>query len=204
MVLHEYKTTDLKPDKINNDLSSLSLKLLAKLGALSRNRHPSVAALPKNHTPPNDDFKLVLENANGKWEAPVGQSIDYSIEVFHKLLDSFYQSIIFVSMELIEKSFDLLVAVLPVALKKMHPLAERILSVFAAILALSSKYLTISPTILTRIREQVKTEIKNYAEAVKDEMKAEGLTPYCRFFLKTLLTNLSERVLITREENFVK
>lgn len=38
----------------------------------------------------------------------------------------------------------------------MHPLAEKIINVFAAILALSSKYLTISPTILSRIREQVK------------------------------------------------
>jgi len=38
MVVSEYKSNDLKPEKINNDLSSLSLKLLAKLGALSRNR----------------------------------------------------------------------------------------------------------------------------------------------------------------------
>lgn len=38
MVINEYKSGDLKPEKINNDLSSLSLKLLAKLGCLSRNR----------------------------------------------------------------------------------------------------------------------------------------------------------------------
>ena len=55
-------------------------------------------------------------------------------------------------MELIEKSFELLLGVLPVALEKMSPLAEKIISVFSAILALSSKYLTISPTILNRIR----------------------------------------------------
>jgi len=55
-------------------------------------------------------------------------------------------------MEMIEKSFDLLIAILPLTLEKMSPLAEKIINVFAAILALSSKYLTISPTILTRIR----------------------------------------------------
>ena len=146
----------------------------------------------------------MLEGPRGRAEAPVAITIDYAIEVFHKLLDSFYQSIIFVSMELIEKSFELLLAVLPVALQQMNPLAEKILSVFSAILALSSKYLTISPTILNRIREQVRAEIKGYAEAVREELTSKGLTPYCRFFLKALISNLSERVLITREENFVK
>lgn len=43
MVISEFKSNDLKPEKINNDLSSLSLKLLAKLGALSRNRDPPIA-----------------------------------------------------------------------------------------------------------------------------------------------------------------
>jgi hypothetical protein len=47
MVVNEYKSNDLKPDKINNDLSSLSLKLLAKLGALSRNRDLVVNMKPK-------------------------------------------------------------------------------------------------------------------------------------------------------------
>lgn len=42
MVVGEFKSNDLKPEKINNDLSSLSLKLLAKLGALSRNRDPPI------------------------------------------------------------------------------------------------------------------------------------------------------------------
>jgi hypothetical protein len=42
MVINEYKSGELKPEKINNDLSSLSLKLLAKLGCLSRNRDLSL------------------------------------------------------------------------------------------------------------------------------------------------------------------
>jgi hypothetical protein len=61
-----------------------------------------------------------------------------------------------------------LVGVLPLALAKMHPLSEKILYVFSSILALSSKYLTISPSILARIREEVKNEIKNHTEAVKN------------------------------------
>lgn len=37
-MVNQCKTGDLKLDKITNDLSPLSLKLLAKLGALSRGR----------------------------------------------------------------------------------------------------------------------------------------------------------------------
>ena len=59
-------------------------------------------------------------------------------------------------MEVIEKSFRLLMDILPYVLEKMNPLAERIISVFASILALSSKYLTISQSILTKLRETVK------------------------------------------------
>ena len=70
-------------------------------------------------------------------------------------------------MEMIEKSFGILAGILPLALSKMHPLAEKILNVFSAILALSSKYLTISPSILAKIREDVKNEIKNHTEIVK-------------------------------------
>lgn len=84
------------------------------------------------------------------------------------MLDSFYQSIIFISMEMIERSFEVLLGVLPLALNKMHPLAQRILNVFAAILALSSKYLTISPSILARIREDVKNEIRTHTDLVKN------------------------------------
>ena len=37
-MVSECKVSDLKADKINNDLAALSLKLLAKLGCLSRGR----------------------------------------------------------------------------------------------------------------------------------------------------------------------
>lgn len=63
-------------------------------------------------------------------------------------------------MEVIEKSFRLLMDILPYVLEKMNPLAERIISVFASILALSSKYLTISQSILTKLREAVKNCLK--------------------------------------------
>lgn len=63
-------------------------------------------------------------------------------------------------MEVIEKSFRLLMDILPYVLEKMNPLAERIISVFASILALSSKYLTISQSILTKLRETVKNCLK--------------------------------------------
>ncbi len=124
MVSAEFKTNDLRPEKINNDLSSLSLKLLAKLGALSRNRDSPIAlAVPST---PAADFKLTFEREGQMGEgfsAPLTNCIEYAIEVFLKLLDSYYQSIIFISMEMIEKSFDLLISVLPLALAKMHPLA---------------------------------------------------------------------------------
>ena len=81
----------------------------------------------------------------------------------------------------------------------MHPLAEKILFVFCAILALSSKYLTISPSLLTKIREDVKAEIKRHTEIIKNEIRNTGLTEYSKFYLKALVENLSERVLITRE-----
>jgi hypothetical protein len=169
MIVTEHKPNDLKPDKINNDLSSLSLKLLAKLGALSRNRDITVDSKSKKAVTDQLDFKLLFE---GKQEERVaislGESIEYAIEIFHKLLDSFYQSIIFISMEMIEKSFAVLVDVLPLALAKMHPLAEKIMFVFSAILALSSKYLTISPSILSKIREEVKNEIKRHTDVVKN------------------------------------
>lgn len=51
MIVAEHKPNDLKPEKINNDLSSLSLKLLAKLGALSRNRDISIECIPKKRMP---------------------------------------------------------------------------------------------------------------------------------------------------------
>jgi len=63
-------------------------------------------------------------------------------------------------MEVIEKSFRLLMDILPYVLEKMNPLAERIISVFSSILALSSKYLTISQSILSKLREKVKNCLK--------------------------------------------
>ncbi len=61
MIVSEHKPNDLKPDKINNDLSSLSLKLLAKLGALSRNRDITVDCKPKKALTEEMDFKLLFE-----------------------------------------------------------------------------------------------------------------------------------------------
>jgi hypothetical protein len=106
MVSAEFKTNDLRPEKINNDLSSLSLKLLAKLGALSRNRDPPIALTPALQSPSLADFKLTFEREHKEGlTVPLTNCIEYAIEVFLKLLDSYYQSIIFISMEMIEKSF---------------------------------------------------------------------------------------------------
>lgn len=68
MVSAEFKTNDLRPEKINNDLSSLSLKLLAKLGALSRNRDPPISLnyqmqLP---APSNPNFQLIFKREKGE------------------------------------------------------------------------------------------------------------------------------------------
>ena len=79
-------------------------------------------------------------------------SIEYALEMFHKLLDSYYQTVGYISMEVIEKCFYLLMDALPPVLNSMSPLAERIVSVFTSILALSSKYLTISQSILAKLR----------------------------------------------------
>lgn len=92
------------------------------------------------------------QNGNKKFDVSLLPSIEYALEVFHKLLDSYYQSVVYISMEIIEKCFYLLMDTLPYVLTKMHPLAERIISVFASILALSSKYLTISQSILSKLR----------------------------------------------------
>lgn len=79
-------------------------------------------------------------------------AIEYAIEIFHKILDPFYQSIVFITMDMIEQCFELLKEVLPLTLVKMHQLSERIISIFCNILSLSSKYSTISQAILTHIR----------------------------------------------------
>ena len=124
MIVSEHKPNDLKPEKINNDLSSLSLKLLAKLGALSRNRDIAINSKTKKGLPEVLDFKIQFEGRRSEGIAiGMGDCIEYAIEIFHKLLDSFYQSIIFISMEMIENSFEVLVSVFPLALSKMHPLS---------------------------------------------------------------------------------
>ena len=61
MIVAEHKPNDLKPEKINNDLSSLSLKLLAKLGALSRNRDITIDCKSKKSLTDTLDFKLLFE-----------------------------------------------------------------------------------------------------------------------------------------------
>lgn len=65
MVVSEFKSNDLKPEKINNDLSSLSLKLLAKLGALSRNRDvPIEIASKKTPIEKEPDFEIIFKSFN--------------------------------------------------------------------------------------------------------------------------------------------
>lgn len=80
----------------------------------------------------------------------------------------------------------------------MHDLAERLIVLFSSLLSLHSKYVNISPNLLTRIREGVKDDLKNYSDNVGSELALKGLTDYSRFFLKCLLKGLSEKVLITR------
>ena len=107
-------------------------------------------------------------------------------------------------MDMIERCFGLLKETLALTLPKMHPLSERIIGVFCCVLSLHSKYLTVSQSILQHIRSQIKTIITDLAENIKKELLNCGLNEYCRFFIKSLVTNISERVLITREDNFVK
>jgi hypothetical protein len=91
------------------------------LGALSRKRDSPIALAVTSTLVA--DFKWTFERDRQMGEgfsAPLTNCIEYAIEVFLKLLDSYYRSIIFISMEMKEKSFDLLTSVLPLALAKMH------------------------------------------------------------------------------------
>ena len=208
-MVSDCKINDLKLDKINNDLSPLSLKLLAKLGALSRNRELPLKMKEKDYANKEAKLKeleLVYKDIKTKkaFKVEMVDSIEYAIEIFHKILDPYYQSIVFITMDMIEQCFDLLKAVLPDTLSKMHPLSERIICIFFNILSLSSKYLTISQSILKHIRLQVKEIIASLTDGITSELLKCGLNDYCRFFIKSLIKNLSERVLITREDNFVK
>jgi len=169
MVINEYKSGDLKPEKINNDLSSLSLKLLAKLGCLSRNRDLQLQMKERMEDKSEGDFLLVykgFEEGDKVFTVSLIPSIEYALEVFHKLLDSYYQSVVYISMEVIEKCFYLLMDTLPHVMGRSSSLAEKIIAVFSSILALSSKYLTISQSILIKLRETVKTCFKDQAKLV--------------------------------------
>ena len=208
-MVSDCKINDLKLDKINNDLSPLSLKLLAKLGALSRNRELPLKMKEKDYASKESklkDLELVYRDikTNKFFKVEMVDSIEYAIEVFHKILDPYYQSIVLITMDMIEQCFDLLKEVLPETLSKMHPLSERIICIFCNILSLSSKYLTVSQSILKHIRGQVKDIITSLTEGITSELLKCGLNDYCKFFIKSLVKNLSERVLITREDNFVK
>lgn len=92
---------------------------------------------------------------------------------------------------MIEQCFALLKEVLPLALVKMHQLSERIISIFCNILSLSSKYITISQSILAHIREEVRSIIRGESEKITNELTNFGLNEYCKFFIKSLITNLS-------------
>ena len=74
MIENEHKPSDLKPDKINNDLSSLSLKLLAKLGALSRNRDPPIVQQPKQV-----ELLPLSLRFTSEIELGIGDCLDYAV-----------------------------------------------------------------------------------------------------------------------------
>ena len=50
-------------------------------------------------------------------------SIEYALEIFQKLIDPYYQSAVFISMDMIERCFGLLKETLSLTLPKMHPLS---------------------------------------------------------------------------------
>lgn len=208
-MVNECKTSDLKLDKITNDLSPLSLKLLAKLGAMSRGKELPLQMAPKDQHQREvklNELELIYKELRTSkvFRLPMVDAIEYAIEIFRKILDPFYQSIVFITMDMVEHCFALLKEVLPLTLVKMHPLAQRIISIFCNILSLSSRYLTISPSILAHIRQEVRRIIGEESEKITSELMNFGLNDYCKFFIDALVTNLSERVLITREDNFVK
>ena len=90
-------------------------------------------------------------------------------EICEKLLDQYYQTHVF-SIEVPETSFDLLREALPMLLEQMHPLVERLIVLFASLLSLHSKYVNISPHLLTRIREGVKEDLGKFATTIGNEL----------------------------------
>ena len=209
-MVNECKISEMKPEKINNDLSPLSLKLLAKLGCLSRQRELPIVMKPKRPEEEREtklrelDLLYIELRTENTFKISMTDTIEYAIEIFHKILDPYFQSIVFITMDVIEKCFVVLKEVLPLTLTTMHPISERIMSIFFSILSLSSKYLTIAQSILNNIRKDIKQIIESFAENVANELQNFGVNEYCRFFIRSLVSNLSERVLITREDNFIK
>lgn len=202
-IVSDSKPNELKPDKMSQDLSSLSLKLLAKLGSVPR-LYQQPIAVEGRLTLDRDlqQFQLVYADLqqNRKLKSSMFSAIEYSIEIFNKLLDQYYQCHILVSVEVVETAFNLLRGCLPLMLENLHPMSEKLIAVFSSLLSLHSKYITISPNLLSRIRDGVRSDITKLSENVTAELSCYGLTNYSKLFIKCLVVSLMERVLITRED----
>jgi hypothetical protein len=93
-IVADSKIPDLKPDKMSQDLSSLSLKLLAKLGALPRLYQQPILMDPKHEKAIDiNQFQLVYEDIKTykKLKTSMFSCIEYSIEILTKLLGQYYQ-----------------------------------------------------------------------------------------------------------------
>jgi|JI61114C2RNA_FD_contig_61_2115959_length_2805_multi_2_in_0_out_0_2 hypothetical protein len=147
---------------MSQDLSSLSLKLLAKLGAVPRLYQQPIAVQGRlSQDRDEQQFQLVYSELrqNRKLKTSMFSAIEYSIEIFNKLLDQYYQCHILVSVEVVETAFNLLRECLPMMLEQLHPMSEKLIAVFSSLLSLHSKYITISPNLLSRIRDGVRCDI---------------------------------------------
>ena len=79
---------------MSQDLSSLSLKLLAKLGAVPRLYQQPIAVQGRlSQDRDEQQFQLVYSELrqNRKLKTSMFSAIEYSIEIFNKLLDQYYQ-----------------------------------------------------------------------------------------------------------------
>lgn len=202
-IVSESKLTELRPDKMSQDLSSLSLKLLAKLGATPRLHQQTINVENKDQQDKEMDetkFQLVCNDlqTNKKLKTSMFSAIEYSIEIFNKLVDQYYQAHILLSVEIVETAFNILRQSLPFMLEQLHPMSEKLIAVFSSLLSLHSKYITISPNLLSRIRDGVREDVMKLADNVATELIRCGLTDYSKLFIKCLVISLSERVLITR------
>lgn len=202
-IVSDSKPSELKPDKMSQDLSSLSLKLLAKLGAVPRLYQQPIAVQPRlSYDRDEQQFQLVYSELreHRKLKTSMFSAIDYSIEIFNKLLDQYYQCHILVSVEVVETAFNLLRECLPLMLEQLHPMSEKLIAVFSSLLSLHSKYITISPNLLSRIRDGVRHDTTKLSDGVTAELRRCGLNDYSKLFIRCLVVSLSERVLITRED----